>query len=493
MLPQMIMTMLKSLGKSVFKRVLSPKQLFQNLVKKGNQFGKNANDFTKAIQNDSKKFLKDKLNFKSKISDFFQEKVSQLTDKTLGINSKATFERHKYINKLKKTGASIAEILEFEKEYGLDPDRAKAEYNKLVVPKTERDPLKEPDIPEEELPTLPEEAGVLGEYISRAWSSLSKTNNLHSKETIKTLVELDENMSSDNKQLLDGLIDSLDESNLMAANNSEEIQRQVAMASQLSTKIQEQIADMTEEQSQAIADGFKNIEESIRLYSETQGQRIEMLGTLATMAKEEPEEDNSHSFAELMKGNSLIVDLVSQSQKSPAEILQSFDQAMNDFVQDIGKEIGFYGGLVWGMLDMVAKKPWGNPIVKALTGPLRDMLGTLLGISPDDKPEEEQEEQKIKMNTMAAGTFTRSDAAVSDNARGILESQVSYGSDLKEEKIESWQDVQKRQEQSIQRAAERQQKGPDVVIVKNENNNTVRGDYRTESKIPPQPNGDRRP
>lgn len=490
MLPQILTKMLSSLGKSIFKRVLSPKQLFQNLVKKGNQFGKNANDFTKAIQNDSKKFLKDKLNFKSKMSDFFQNKVAQLTDKTLGINSKATFERHKYINKLKKTGASIVEILEFEKEYGLDPDRAKAEYNKLVVPKIERDPLKEPDIPEEELPTLPEEAGVLGEYISRAWSSLSKTNNLHSKETIKTLVELDENMSSDNKQLLDGLIDSLDESNLMSAKNSEEVQRQVAMASQLSTRIQEQIAEMTEEQSSAIADGFKNIEESIRLYSENQGQRIDMLGTLSTMAKEEPEEDDSHSFAELMKGNSLIVDLVSQSQKSPMEIMQSFDQAMNDFAQDIGKEVGFYGGLAWGMLDQIIKK---YPAGDFLLGGVRDMLGTLLGIDPKGENKEEPELEAYKLNYIETGTLQPIRSELSDNAKGILDTQITYREDEgQKEKSPSWADIQKSQEETLRKASERQQK-PDVVIVNNKSNNTVRGDYRVQDKTPPQPNGDRKP
>lgn len=485
MLPQMIISMLRSFGKSIFKNVLSPKTLFTNLVKKGTQFGKNANDFTKAIQNDTKKFLKDKLNFKSNISTFFQDQVEKLTNKALGINSRATIERHKYINRLKKTGASIVEILEFEKEYGLDPNRAKAEYNKLVVPRIDKKAIKEPEIEEESLPEVPEELGVLGQYISKAWSSLSKAGSLHSKDTIKTIIQLDENMSSENKQLLDGLIDSMDESNLMSANNSEEVQRQVAMASQLSSRVQEEIAKMTSEQSTAISEGFKNIEESIKLYAENQGQRIDMLGALSEMAVEEPEEETQgYSFAELMRGNSLIVDLISQSQKNPMEILQSFDQAMNEFVKDIGKEVGFYGGIVWGMLDASIKR-W--PAGEWLLGGVRDMLGNLIGISPEAESEEQQEE-KFKINNMDVGTFRRSSLSVSDNAKGIIETQISYGNNINEVQPSDSKNVNEDKGSS----SISQNTKSEVVIINNDNNNTVRGDYRVENKTPPQPNGDRR-
>lgn len=115
------------------------------------------------------------------------------------------------------------------------------------------------------------------------------------------------------------------------------------------------------------------------------------------------------------------------------------------------------------------------------------MLGNLIGISPEAESEEQQEE-KFKINNMDVGTFRRSSLSVSDNAKGIIETQISYGNNINEVQPSDSKNVNEDKGSS----SISQNTKSEVVIINNDNNNTVRGDYRVENKTPPQPNGDRR-
>lgn len=416
-IPQILISLGKSFGKQFVKHILSPKKLFQNLVKRGKGSIKNMGNLADSALKDGKKLLKKKLNFKDNISSYLDKKKTEFTDKVLGINSKATYQRHKAINQLKKAGASVAEILEFEKEYSLDPDKAKAEYHKLVRPKEKSKEKREAPDYEEDLPRLEGDAGVLGDYVSKAWSSLSKSNNLHSKDAIQAIIDLDDSMDQGNKDILNDLLDAMDESNLMQADNAEQVQRQVAIAAQASANMQEKIAEISKQQTEGLNENINNIGEMVKMYSESTGSRIDMLGELSKMATEKEEPDNSNSFADLLKGNSLMVDLVSQSQKSPVELLKSFDDVIRGMVQDFGKDVGFYGKLAYDSLKSASK----FFSLDALAKPLLDMLASLLGIDTDDTSEDIKDEDVNTNLTARSAVISKSGMKSEKKAQEVLE------------------------------------------------------------------------
>lgn len=390
MIFKVIFQVLKSYGKGIVKHVLSAKPSFANLAKKGKQIAENSKSITNAIGNDSKKLIKEKLNFGSKISEKIRNSRDKLFSEALGIDAKSIFEKRRAINQLKKTGATLQEILEFEREYGLDPKKAKSEYNSIHKKDIKRDTISLPDINESELVELDADGpvGVLADYMFKLTKSADKNSTIHSIETLKSIAELDENLLSDNNDILNNLFDAVDESNLMNANNVTDVKKEVIKAAKLSSDISEKIAEMSQEQSENILQGIDNIAAIVKDYHNVAGQKMDMLASLSEIAKEEPEEDNSHSFMDLIKTQSLIVDMLSESKKNPMDIVRDFEMAMNEVARDVGQQVGFAVTLFKDALDTIIKS---HPFAGKILQPISDIFAEMVGLPKSGEGEKKEE------------------------------------------------------------------------------------------------------